>query len=317
MKTIGDRKRYEYMLFYPADWLHDIALNACSLEAQGAWVRLMCHMHDSEKYGYLVVNGEALDLKGIKNLSKLPDEQFDRIWEELTKRNVVKKDKESGAYFSKRMVNDYKKHNPQFIDEIDQDNKEIIEDIIKYLNKKANKDLEIDNVNFIMLINNKLLQGYNQSQIKKVIDIKTAEWLNDLTMNKYLTPNTLFGPKFSNYVNQEKPVIKNKPTEISDLNKKIIESVIKYLNKKTNKNFELNNIKYIILINNKLNEGYTELQLKKVIDIKTEHWLDDSTYNIHLNPTTLFGNNFSDYINQESKKPMPPKNTTNPYKNMM
>ena len=39
----------------------------------------------------------------------------------------------------------------------------------------------------------------------KVIDVKTAEWLNDSDMSKYLRPTTLFGAKFESYLNQ-KPV---------------------------------------------------------------------------------------------------------------
>lgn len=39
---------------------------------------------------------------------------------------------------------------------------------------------------------------------EKVIDTKTAQWLNDPIMNKFLRPETLFGPKFESYLNEGK-----------------------------------------------------------------------------------------------------------------
>lgn len=36
-----------------------------------------------------------------------------------------------------------------------------------------------------------------------MIDIKTAEWLHNPKMNKYLRPETLFGTKFESYLNQK------------------------------------------------------------------------------------------------------------------
>lgn len=37
---------------------------------------------------------------------------------------------------------------------------------------------------------------------KKVIDNKSAEWLEDRYWSRYLRPQTLFGPKFEMYLNQ-------------------------------------------------------------------------------------------------------------------
>jgi hypothetical protein len=39
--------------FYPADWRNNAKLRRCSWEARGAWLEVMCLIHDSEEYGLL------------------------------------------------------------------------------------------------------------------------------------------------------------------------------------------------------------------------------------------------------------------------
>lgn len=50
----------------------------------------------------------------------------------------------------------------------------------------------------------RLNEGFDIEDFKKVIDTKVDAWKNDETMNTYLRPATLFGPKFEGYLN-EKP----------------------------------------------------------------------------------------------------------------
>ncbi|MEW2954549.1 phage replisome organizer N-terminal domain-containing protein [Bacillus velezensis] len=46
-------------------------------------------------------------------------------------------------------------------------------------------------------------EGFRFEDFKHVILVKTEEWLNDPTMNKFLRPQTLFGTKFESYLNQK------------------------------------------------------------------------------------------------------------------
>lgn len=39
--------------FYPADWRNNAKLSRCSWGARGAWLEVMCLLHDSEEYGLL------------------------------------------------------------------------------------------------------------------------------------------------------------------------------------------------------------------------------------------------------------------------
>lgn len=52
------------LLIYPGDWLRS-ALAGCSLEAQGLYLRLKFLMHDSERYGYLQINGKPIPDKHV------------------------------------------------------------------------------------------------------------------------------------------------------------------------------------------------------------------------------------------------------------
>lgn len=45
--------------------------------------------------------------------------------------------------------------------------------------------------------------GFKLDDFKSVIDIKSAEWMNDPKMSKFLRPATLFGTKFESYLNQK------------------------------------------------------------------------------------------------------------------
>ena len=81
-------------------------------------------------------------------------------------------------------------------------------------------------------------------------------------------------------------------------NKESIEIILAYLNSKTGKKFKSNNSSTISLINARMKEGFSISDFKIVIDKKTTEWLNDTKYNLHLRPSTLFGNKFEGYLNQ-------------------
>jgi len=95
--------------FYPADWLNDIKLQSCSLAAQGLLINMMCLMHQSEKYGYLLINGCNPDPKVALKLLRFGDKrgpkQFQKLVQELLTFGVLQKT-DDGVYFCQRMVKD-------------------------------------------------------------------------------------------------------------------------------------------------------------------------------------------------------------------
>ena len=77
-------------------------------------------------------------------------------------------------------------------------------------------------------------------------------------------------------------------------------TIIEYLNKKVNKKFSYKSVSNRKLIKARFNEGYKLDDFMKVIDIKTNEWINDDKMKNYLQPSTLFrGSNFDKYLNQE------------------
>lgn len=76
-------------------------------------------------------------------------------------------------------------------------------EIIEYLNSKAGTNFRVNSKDTRKHIRARFDEGFTLDDFKKVIDIKSADWLNDPKMAKYLQPSTLFGTKFENYLNQK------------------------------------------------------------------------------------------------------------------
>ena len=81
--------------------------------------------------------------------------------------------------------------------------KELCERVISYFNSKTGKNIKAIDSN-IKIIQARLNENeYTFEDFKYVIDIKFAEWVNDIKMSKYIQPSTLFGSKFDQYLNQD------------------------------------------------------------------------------------------------------------------
>lgn len=90
---------------------------------------------------------------------------------------------------------------------------------------------------------------------------------------------------------------KSKTIDSKDIN---VIKIIDYLNQKANKNFTYKNKKSIELINERIKEGFTIDDFKKVIDIKSSKWLNSNMEDF-LRPVTLFSNKFESYLNENIK----------------
>jgi uncharacterized phage protein (TIGR02220 family) len=78
-----------------------------------------------------------------------------------------------------------------------------VEDVISYLNEKANKNFKPTTTASINKINKWKKQGFTLEDFKTVIDNQVSAWLNDPKMNEYLRPTTLFNEKFEGYLNKK------------------------------------------------------------------------------------------------------------------
>jgi uncharacterized phage protein (TIGR02220 family) len=84
-------------------------------------------------------------------------------------------------------------------------------EIIEYLNSKTGSSYKHTSKTTQKHISARWDEKYKLEDFKKVIDIKTAEWLNDPNMNKFLRHETLFGTKFEGYLNQKPGQAPQKP----------------------------------------------------------------------------------------------------------
>ena len=82
--------------------------------------------------------------------------------------------------------------------------------IVGYLNEKTDSHYKATTPKTKQLVQARLKEGFSVDDFKTVIDKKTATWLNDSKINKYLRPLTLFGTKFEDYLNEK---VKGQPNK--------------------------------------------------------------------------------------------------------
>lgn len=90
--------------------------------------------------------------------------------------------------------------------EIDNNNNKlsICKEVISYLNLKAKKNFKVDTASHHKFIKARLKEGYVLEDFKNVVDIMVAKW-KGTEYEQYLQPQTLFGNKMDNYLNQPMP----------------------------------------------------------------------------------------------------------------
>ena len=157
--------------------------------------------------------------KGVikKDNSYINIYMFNKDYE--TWKSVIKKD----TLLSKRITGVIKKDNKSVIN-IDTTTKENTKEtitkenkrdalrsqIIEYLNKVTHSKYKSNTPVSVKHINARLKEGFVLEDFKYVIDVKWTEWGGKFTkegksMEDWMRPITLFGPKFEGYLNQEKP----------------------------------------------------------------------------------------------------------------
>ncbi len=87
-------------------------------------------------------------------------------------------------------------------------------------------------------------------------------------------------------------------TSINNTSINIYSRVVDYLNEKANTKYRSTTKKTKDLIKARMNEGFTEEDFKKVIDVKVKEWINTDMVK-YLRPETLFGTKFEGYLNQK------------------
>ncbi|RID85645.1 conserved phage C-terminal domain-containing protein [Mesobacillus zeae] len=129
-----------------------------------------------------------------KELEKVKEQQFANDYRIAAKRLGYGIDTvciDSGEEREEEREEEEKKNNIPFVE------------IVTYLNDVAKTSYRSTSKKTQSLIKARINEGFTLDDFKAVIDIKTAEWLTDSKMVKFLRPETLFGTKFESYLNQK------------------------------------------------------------------------------------------------------------------
>jgi hypothetical protein len=98
-------KRLPWTKFEPRAWLTDQRLRVCSLAARGLWIDLLCLMWDSDRRGYLLVNGKSPTLDALARLVGASTAEISRHLQELEDSGVCSRDtSDVPVLYSRRMV---------------------------------------------------------------------------------------------------------------------------------------------------------------------------------------------------------------------
>lgn len=87
------------------DWQGDPALRACTLAAQGLWMRLLCVAAESDPYGHVLINGRKPTVAELSRICGEGEAVLSGLIEELDRNGVFSRTR-GGVIYSRRMVRD-------------------------------------------------------------------------------------------------------------------------------------------------------------------------------------------------------------------
>jgi len=99
------KRSLPWLKFYPSDWLSD-SVAGCSLAAQGLWLRMLFIAHNSQRYGYLEMDGKPIpDEQLFRRCGCSSVEEYRNLFAELQAAGVPSRT-EAGVIYCRRMVRD-------------------------------------------------------------------------------------------------------------------------------------------------------------------------------------------------------------------
>ena len=90
------------------DWTADEAVAACSLAAQGLWMRMLCVCAKSRPPGFLTLAARPCTVADIAKIGGVDNETASNLVGELARKNVFSRTR-NGTIYCRRMVRDSKK----------------------------------------------------------------------------------------------------------------------------------------------------------------------------------------------------------------
>lgn len=100
-------RKKPWLKWYPADWRAEPSLRLVGRAARSLWMDLIGLMHESERYGYLLVNGKKPSFAQLARILGDKEKDIFDLMAELKTAGVYSE--EDGVIFSRRMVRDEKR----------------------------------------------------------------------------------------------------------------------------------------------------------------------------------------------------------------
>lgn len=219
-------------MFYPSDFM--VGTFLMSDAEVGKYIRLLCLQHQQGHFTEEDFNSLGGDNSKIRAKFIRDDQGLyfnERLDEEISKREAyIEKQHANGSKGGrpknpnnnpnetqtkpKQNPQDNPNNNPNESTRVENENinVNVIKDIIEYLNTKLGTKYKSNAEYINKHINARLNEGFTLEDFKTVIDKKYDEWAGT-EMDKFLRPETLFGTKFQQYLNQRSVAKVEKPTE--------------------------------------------------------------------------------------------------------
>lgn len=105
---MAKQEKLPYFPFYTGDWMKDVNLRSVSIAARGFWFELLCLMHESERRGYLQINGISPSHEQLARMTGCSSEEASRYLVELANATVFSTSND-GIIYSRRMTRDDEK----------------------------------------------------------------------------------------------------------------------------------------------------------------------------------------------------------------
>jgi hypothetical protein len=92
--------------FYPGDWRKDVGVQSLSFHDRGVWFEMLMLMHQSERRGVLILNGQPMSDEMIARAIGSDASSFSETLANLISTGVASREEETGALMNRRMVRD-------------------------------------------------------------------------------------------------------------------------------------------------------------------------------------------------------------------
>jgi uncharacterized phage protein (TIGR02220 family) len=219
------------VLFYPEAYL--VGTRFMTFDQKGKYMDLLCFQHQQghlSEEDMIAICGErdkrifdkfAVDENGLYYNERMDEEIIRRAkYTEALRSNGSKggrpskpkenlldnqQDNLSDMQLGNQLGNQLRNRNINI-------NTNVIKDIIEYLNTKLGTKYKSNAEYINKHINARLNEGFTLEDFKTVINKKYDEWAGT-EMDKFLRPETLFGTKFQQYLNQRVVPKTEKPAE--------------------------------------------------------------------------------------------------------